>query len=258
MGAIQTPKVLMQSGIGDRKQLQRFGIPLIEHLPGVGRNFQDHAGPASCLWEYPQPLQPCNNGAEATLFCKSDPGLDTPDLQVIQGEVSFASAEATARFQPPAGSWILWPTLVRPQSRGYLLLTGPHPQDPLEIHANTFEYPDDWKAIVKGVELCREIGNSAAFYPFVKREVMPGPLRGPELESFIEDATITVWHQTGTAKMGRDALSVVDSQLRVYGVENLRIADGSIMPRVTTGNTMAPCVVIGERTGEILKAHHNL
>ena len=87
---------------------------------------------------------------------------------------------------------------------------------------------------------------------------MPGNLKGAELENFIRDATITSWHQTCTAKMGRDSMSVVDGYLKVYGIDHLRIVDGSIMPRVTTGNTMAPCVVIGERAGEILRVEHNL
>ena len=87
---------------------------------------------------------------------------------------------------------------------------------------------------------------------------MPGNLKGAELEKFIRDSVVTYWHQTCTAKMGRDPMSVVDANLKVYGIENLRIADGSIMPRVTTGNTMAPCVIIGERAGEILKADHKL
>jgi choline dehydrogenase len=119
-------------------------------------------------------------------------------------------------------------------------------------------HPDDLKAAIAGVQLCREIGNSAALGPFVKREVMPGNLKGAELECFVRDAAMSYWHQTCTAKMGRDAMSVVDGQLKVYGVEHLRIADGSIMPRVTTGNTMAPCVVIGERAAQILRAQHTL
>ena len=92
----------------------------------------------------------------------------------------------------------------------------------------------------------------------VKREVMPGNLKGAALEYFIRDAAITYYHQTCTAKMGRDAMSVVDNHLKVYGIDNLRIADGSIMPRVTTGNTMAPCVVIGERAAEMLKTAHQI
>jgi choline dehydrogenase len=112
--------------------------------------------------------------------------------------------------------------------------------------------------MVRCVEFCREIANSAALRPFVKREVIPGGMTGKSLESFVRDSVVTYWHQTCTAKMGRDSMSVVDSHLKVYGIDNLRIADGSIMPRITTGNTMAPCVVIGERAGEMLKAAHGI
>jgi len=87
---------------------------------------------------------------------------------------------------------------------------------------------------------------------------MPGNLKGGELETFVRNAAMSYWHQTCTAKMGRDKVSVVDGNLRVYGVEGLRVADGSIMPRVTTGNTMAPCMIIGERAAELLQAEHNL
>ena len=119
-------------------------------------------------------------------------------------------------------------------------------------------YQDDLKAARACVELCGEVGNSVALKPFIKREVMPGNLKGADLDNFIRDAAVTYWHQTCTAKMGRDAMSVVDGHLKVYGIDNLRVADGSIMPRVTTGNTMAPCVIIGERAGEILRAAHKI
>jgi choline dehydrogenase len=137
-------------------------------------------------------------------------------------------------------------------------LTGPNPLDPVQIEGNHLSHPDDLKAAIALVELCREIGNSDALRPFTKREVMPGNLKGAELENFIRDAGMTYYHQTCTAKMGQNGMSVVDGNLKVYGIENLRIADGSIMPRVTTGNTMAPCVIIGERAGEILRTAHKL
>jgi choline dehydrogenase len=92
--------------------------------------------------------------------------------------------------------------------------------------------------------------------PFVSRDVMPGNLKGCDLEEFVRDAATSYWHPCGTAKMGRDGDAVVDASLRVYGIENLRVADASIMPRITTGNTMAPCVVIGERAAEILIGDH--
>jgi choline dehydrogenase len=257
LGAIHTPKVLMQSGIGDQTDLQRHGIPVVQHLPGVGQNLQDHAA-FVCLWEYQQPLPPRNNGSEATYFWKSDAGLDTPDLQTCQGELPLSSAENATRFGLPEFGWGWGVGLVRPKSRGHICLTGPDPLDPVQIQANMLSHPDDLKAAIAGVELCREIGNSAALRPFTKREVMPGNLKGAELERFVRDGAVTYWHQSCTAKMGQDEMSVVDGQLKVYGIEHLRIADGSIMPRVTTGNTMAPCVIIGERAAEILKAEHTL
>ena len=104
------------------------------------------------------------------------------------------------------------------------------------------------------MELCREIGNSPVLRPFVKREVMPGPLKGAEMETFIRNAAGTYFHQTCTAAMGRGPMAVVDGSLRVHGVDGLRIADGSVMPSITTGNTMAPCVLIGERAADFIKA----
>jgi choline dehydrogenase-like flavoprotein len=257
LGAVQTPKVLMQSGIGDQVELQRLGIPVVQHLPGVGQNFQDHPG-IGCIWEYQEPLAPRNNAGEATFFWKSNRRLDTPDIQTCQVEVPLTSAEMLTSFNPPAGSWAMFGGLVRPMSRGRIRLTGPNPLDPLQIEPHHLSHPDDLKAAIACVQLCREIGNSDALRPFTKREVMPGNLKGAALENFIRDSVVTYHHQTCTAKMGRDSMSVVDGHLKVYGIANLRIADASIMPRVTTGNTMAPCVIIGERAGEILKAAHKL
>ena len=253
LGAIHTPKVLMQSGIGDEHHLQQFGIPLIQHLPGVGQNLQDHPR-FDCVWEYRQPLPPRNTGIEATYFWKSDPGLDSPDLQTCLGELPMSSPENAIRFTPPEFGWTLACGVVQPKSRGQIRLTGPDPTDPVQIEANTLSDPDDMKAAISGVDLCREIGNSASLRPFAKREVMPGNLTGAELERFVRDAASPYWHQTCTAKMGHDTMSVVDGNLKVYGIEHLRIADGSILPRITTGNTMAPCVIIGERAAQILRA----
>jgi choline dehydrogenase-like flavoprotein len=148
--------------------------------------------------------------------------------------------------------------VIQPKSRGHIRLTGSDPLDPVQIEANHLAHPDDLKAAIACVELCREIGNSDALRPFTKREVMPGNLKGTEPERFVRDGVITYWHQTSTAKMGRDSMSVVDGNLRVHGIDNLRIADASIMPRVTTGNTVAPAVIIGERGAEILSTEHAL
>jgi choline dehydrogenase len=257
LGAIHTPKVLMQSGIGDQAELQRLGISLVQHLPGVGQNFQDHFG-IGCIWEYQQPLAPRNNAGEATFFWKSNPSLDTPDIQTCQAEIPMAAIDMLARHKVPPESWTMLGGIVRPKSHGSIRLTGRGPMDPVQIETNMLSHPDDLKAAITCVQLCREIGNSAALRPFVKREAMPGNLKGPALIDFIRDSVVTYWHQTCTAKMGRDAMSVVDSNLRVYGIEKLRIADGSIMPRVATGNTTAACVIIGERAAEILRVEHGM
>ena len=170
----------------------------------------------------------------------------------------LASPENAARFGVPTSGWTLAGGVVRPKSQGHIALTGPNPLDPIQIHANLLSHPDDLKAAIACVELCREIGNSAPLRPFTKREVMPGKLNGKELENFVLDAVESYSHETCTAKMGRDSMSVVDGNPKVYGIESLRIADGSILTRVTTGNTMAPCVIIGERAGELLRAAHKL
>jgi choline dehydrogenase len=148
--------------------------------------------------------------------------------------------------------------VVRPNSRGCIRLTGPNPLDPVQIEANFLSQPDDLKAAIACVALCREIGNSVPLRPFTKREVMPGNVKGAELEHFVRNAAMSYSHETCTAKMGRDPMSVVDGTLKIYGIDSLRIADGSIMPRVTTGNTMAPCVIIGERAGEMLRSEHGI
>jgi choline dehydrogenase len=253
-GAINTPKILMQSGIGDAAELKRHGIPIVHHLPGVGQNYQDHFMIAGCVWEYKEPLAFRNNAAEATFFWKSDSRLDTPDLQPFQIEVPYTSQETGTQFAPPPGCWSLSPAVVRPQSRGEVKITGADPKAPVQIFANTMAEEADRRAILRCVELCREIGNSGPLAAFNKREVMPGSIKGAELDNFCRDAAVTYWHESCTAKMGRDEMSVVDGQLRVHGIQGLRIADASIMPRVTTGNTMAGCVVIGEQAGALLKA----
>jgi choline dehydrogenase len=255
LGAIQTPKLLMQSGVGDQDELHGMGIPVVQHLPGVGRNFQDHVG-FDCVWENRTPHSSVM--VEATFFEKSDAGMDTPDLQTFYGAFVKSSAENATRFALPNSGWGLFGSVVRPKSRGRLRLTGPNPGDAILIEANHLSHPDDLKVARRSVEISRAIGNSAALRSFTRREVAPGNLQYADLDNFLRDAALTCWHETCTAKMGRDSLSVVNGALQVYGVERLRIADGSIMPRVTTGNTMAPCVVIGERAAEMLRADYRL
>ena len=251
-GAINTPKILMLSGIGDEAELKRHGIKVAVKLPGVGRNFQDHVLVASCIWEYNNPLPPANNAAEATFFWKSDASLPTPDLQPFQIEVPYASEVTGPQFKPPAGAWSIAPGLVRPKSRGRVTLASADPQDIAKVDGAFLSHPDDVKALLRGIEICREIGNSSQMKDFVKREVMPGKLSGEDMANFLRNAAGTYFHESCTCKMGRDEMSVVDGKLSVRGVEGLSIADASVMPQVSTGNTMAPTVIIGERMADVL------
>jgi choline dehydrogenase len=251
LGAIQTPKVLMQSGIGDTEQLRSLGIGVVQHLPGVGANLQEHVL-LGCVWEYARPDQFRGSGGEATFFAKSNPALATPDLQAFVIDGPFLSAELSGHA--PAGpAWSITPGLVRPQSRGQIHLTGAKPTDPVDVDLNIFSQWVDVRAAMECVRLCREVGNAPAFRSLTKREAYPGPVGAAELEAFVRNAAVPFWHYTSSAKMGRDDMSVVDGNLRVFGIDRLRIADASIMPNVTTGNTMAPCVIIGERAAEIIR-----
>jgi choline dehydrogenase len=255
LGAVHTPKVLMQSGVGDEKMLQRFGIPVLQHLPGVGRNYHDHIG-FNCVWEFREPPAAPSYLGESSVFWQSRPELESPDLFLAEGPFAKASPENAKRFGLPEASWMFFGALSRPRSRGQILLTGSDPDDRVRIDANALSDPDDLASAKACIEFMREIGSAAALQPHIKREVMPGDLTGTDLDAYIRDAASTYWHQVGTAKMGNDSTSVVDGRLKVYGVENLRVADGSIMPRITTANTMAPCVVIAERAAELLTSEH--
>jgi choline dehydrogenase len=251
LGAIHTPKLLMQSGIGAEAELQRANIPVLQALPGVGRNLHDHVA-FGCIWENTDSAPPNVPRSQTACFWKTSARLDAPNFYAYASGRPFATPENAARFTPPAASWSLV-VGMRPKSRGAIHLTGPDPTDPVSIDANYLGDPQDLRDLATGLRTAREIGNSAPLRPFAGREIAPGPLHGLELERFFRDGLGTFWHQSCTAKMGRDATSVVDSELKVHGVDALRIADASVLPRVTTGNTMAPCVVIGERAAALLR-----
>ena len=256
LGAIQTPKLLMLSGIGDWTELEKFDIPVLQHLPGVGSNLHDHVA-LGCIWEATEKPLPNAPRSQTACFWKTNPALDAPNFFTYARAGAAITPENRAEFNPPASSWSLF-TGMRPLSRGAIHLTGPNASDPLQILANYLVDSRDLKDLMIGIEQVREIGNAAALQSYAKREVAPGNLNEADLERFIRNGLVTFWHQCCTAKMGRDAMSVVDGSLEVYGVEGLRVADASILPRVTTGNTMAPCVVVGERAAGILQKEHGV
>jgi choline dehydrogenase len=258
LGAIHTPKVLMQSGVGDAETLKSLDIRLVQHLPGVGANFQDHIMVTSCIWEYPEPVAPRGNGGEATIFAKSTPELDSPDIQLFQIQFPVPTPELAARRSIPAGSWGIFPALLRPRSVGRLRLTGAKPEDPIQIDSQILSDPADLTALRRCVELSREVGNAQALRGFVKQEIMPTALAPAAMDDFIRDGVSTIWHQSCTAKMGQDDMSVVNSRLKVYGIDHLRIADASVMPRVPLANTMAPSVIIGEQASRAIVRERRL
>lgn len=255
MGALNTPRVLMHSGIGDGHELNKAGITLRHYLPAVGKNLQDHVA-FPCVWEFLQKPDPVVMHSEVTLYAQSDPALAGPDILHCSLGFPATSQEYTSLL--PQYGWTMFAGLAQPKSRGSVHLASSDPTVPLLVNTNALSDPEDLRAARISVEIGREVGNAAPLSSYVKREVSPESSALVDLDGFIRRAASTFWHPSGTARMGRSETSVVNSNLKVHGIEGLRIADSSVMPRITTGNTMAPCVVIGERAAEILRREHSI
>jgi choline dehydrogenase len=252
-GGINTPKLLMLSGIGDDAQLRQHGIKTVVNSKQVGKNFQDHLLHGGCIFEPKEHIPHRNSAANAAGFLKSQSSLASPDVNIVQIELPYASEVVAKKYAPPGTSWALCAGLVAPKSRGEIKLRSADPKDRPIVDARFLSHPDDVKALAFGIEVSRDIGNSAAMKDFVKREVAPGKkLQGKEMEDFVRNGATTYFHQSGTCRMGKDKEAVVDAQLRVNGVQGLRIADSSIMPRIASVATMATCALIGERMADIL------
>ncbi|WP_257445959.1 GMC family oxidoreductase [Archangium lipolyticum] len=249
-GAIGSPAMLLRSGVGPARELHALGIPVVRDLPGVGRDLQDHILVAGINYECKGPLpEPHGNGAEATLWWRSDPALARPDIQPVLHEFPLVTPELGPL---PDNGYALVPGLVRPASRGSLRLASADPSVPPIIDMNYLGHEADLEALRVAVELCREIGASRAFDAFRKRELMPGPLGRSAMLEWIRKATTCFFHPTSTCRMGQDERSVVDSRLRVHGLEGLRVADASIMPEITSGPTNAPSILIGEQASRFM------
>jgi len=251
LGAIHTPKLLMQSGVGDEAELRQFGIPVVQALPGVGRGLHDHVS-FGLVFENAEHLPPAAPRSQTACFWKSDATLDAPNFHASAWQGAAVTPENAARLNPPSNAWTML-VGMRPRSRGSIHLTGPEPSAQVKIEANYLADPADLRELMGGLCTARDIARSAALQPYTGREIAPAASDPGELEQFFRDGLVTCHHQSGTARMGRDPMSVVDGRLRVHGVEGLRIADASVLPRVTSGNTMAPCVVIGEQAAAFLR-----
>ena len=254
-GTIGSAQLLLLSGVGPAEHLRSLGIDVVADLPGVGENLHDHLL-SPVIFSAEREIGPPSPGLPACqthLFWRSRPGLPVPDIQPIHFMVPM--------YEPwmdgPDNGFTLLGGMVRPLSRGTLRLTGPAPEDPVALDPNILACEADLESLVAAVELCRRIGARACARRVGRRSsAIPGPsVDTPEaVRQYVRETAITYHHQVGTCKMGTDAAAVVDPRLRVHGIEGLRVADASIMPTVTTGNTNAPSIMIGERAAEFLLA----
>ena len=275
-GAIATPKLLQLSGIGDAKHLKEHGIEAVSDLPGVGENYQDHLE-ATVQAEVKDPISLfgqdkglkaaahmlqymlTKTGLLTTNVVESGGFVDTtgtgqPDIQfhVLPSFVGFGEREAE-----PGHGIAIGPCFLRPQSRGTVKLRSANPKDAALFNSNSFSNPTDLETLVRGVELAIRITEAPSLAKLIKRRVLPAPgvEKDPEaLRDYIRSISKTVFHPSGTAKMGlkEDAMAVVGEDLKVHGVEGLRVADASVMPTLVSGNTNAPTIMIGERASRFM------
>lgn len=252
-GGFNTPKLLMLSGIGDRKELRRHGITPQVHSPEVGKNVQDHILHGGCLYEAPEPFEYRNSAANVSGYYKTDPSLELPDVSLVQIEIPYASEVIAARYNPPPTTWALCGGLVAPKSRGTVSLRSADPAARPIVDMQFLSHPDDVASLKRSIAIAREVAASSAMSPHVVREVAPGAdLTDEELTNFVRDGATTYFHSSGACRMGKDDGAVVDADLRVNGVHNLRIADSTIMPRIVAVPTMPACVLIGLRLVETI------
>ncbi|MBI2378043.1 MAG: GMC family oxidoreductase N-terminal domain-containing protein [Deltaproteobacteria bacterium] len=248
-GALQTPRVLMMSGIGAAAELRAHGIEVRADLPGVGQNLQDHV-------QLPVVFKRRTHSPNTTLltgnvlFLRTREGSHAAPADMQLNFTPSIPGPLAPILNIPFAACIFLPILVQPFSVGSVGLRSADPVAPPRINPNYLQQPADVKAFVKVIETIRAIANTPAFRDLNEVEILPGP--GAELESFIRSKSSTLWHPAGTAKIGHDALAVVDPQLRVHGVDGLRVADASVMPTVTSGNTVAPCFMIGAKAADMI------
>ncbi|PKZ66800.1 oxidoreductase [Gordonia terrae] len=256
-GAIGSPAVLLRSGIGPADELRAQGIEVSADVPGVGRNLQDHfLVPVIFGTERPvDPPQPFQPVTQTHWFWKSDPTLPVPDTQPINFSVPFYYDEG---MTGPASGFTLHAGLIRPLSAGSVTLRDTDPASEPVIDFNLFADERDLAALVRSVRQCREVGRQGPLADeWGAQPVLPGPDvddSDAALEAWVRRAVNTYHHQAGTCRMGTDPAAVVSPDLRAVGVANLMIADASVMPAVTTGNTNAPTAMIAERAAELIAA----
>jgi choline dehydrogenase-like flavoprotein len=277
-GALQSPQILMLSGIGPGAQLQQHGIGVVHDLPGVGAHLHDHIDLVLCYdaphlkdlfglsfagmvnvikgifeWRRQRSGMLTTNFAEAGGFIKSQPGETTPDLQLHFVIGKLVDHGRKTVFGHGYSSHVC---LLRPKSRGSLRLAGADPMAAPLIDLNFLAERDDVDRLVRGVKLMRKILQRPALANHGAKEFAnsAGAQDDAQIEQFVRNHADSVYHPVGTCRMGRGPTDVVDHELRVHGVQGLRVVDASIMPQVVSGNTNAPTIMIGEKAADLIKA----
>jgi len=271
-GAIESPKLLMLSGIGNPEHLNQLRIPVIVDLPGVGENFHDHPLVIGPVGKMAEPgAEPRGNMTEVALFWASSPGMLVPYLEICFvhrapfGEAFFTNVVKRLQTGQPIQPVqqlvdpklvLSLPGLVAPRSRGWVRLRSSDPTVPPDISANYGAEPTDIDRIVTMMKIARDIYGTKAFAELGLQELSPGPSVNDDalLREWIINNTGSYYHFVGSCKMGVDRLAVVDPQLNVHGVEGLRVADGSVIPTIPSANTHTTIVMIGERAAEFIRA----
>ena len=256
-GTINSPKLLMLSGVGEAKALRSLAIDVVENLPGVGENLQDHVLALGVVFKYrgKMPDRPvASNAVEAEAYLSSSPSGDT-DISLVLHQMPAVSPEVASRFgAPPADAFTIAPALVQPTSKGSVRLASANFQDAAVIDGNYLGTDHDFTAVVRAIEAARELGNQPAYDSVRESELIPGPkASADEIRELARLASASFGHAVGTCKMGVDTLAVVDPELRVHGIVGLRVADASVMPQIVTGpGTNASAHMIAGRASELI------
>lgn len=278
-GAFGSPQLLMLSGIGPQAHLQEHGIVPVHALQGVGQNLQDHVttvlihrtarqeaslgvslrGIVQVIrsifeWRNKRTGWVTSNVAESQGFMKTDPQAALPDIQLA---MCMGIVDDHNRKAHLGHGYTLHVTLCRPKSRGSVRLQSKRASDAPLIDPGFFSHPDDMATLIKGTQMGYDILHAPAFDPYRGEMLYPVQRDNPQqIESFLRDHSDTEYHPCSTCKMGPDAdpMAVVDAQLRVHGIQGLRVVDASIMPTLTTGNTTAPTIMIAEKAAQMIQS----
>ena len=252
-GTINSPQLLMLSGIGPADHLRSLGIPVLADLPGVGQNLQDHPmARCRCWTSTHRPVDASSNLVEAGLFCSVGRGPVAPELYFHFLPVAMVETQNGKE----RSAFSIVSVVLRPKSRGSLQLQSPNPATAPVIRARYYSERTDLALMIEGLKIARALARTHALEGIFVEESLPGAgvIGDVALEAYIRETGDTLFHPVGTCKMGTDAQAVVDPHLRVRGVEALRVIDASIMPTITSGPTNAPAIMIGEKGADMIKA----